>query len=84
ASPRLDENNILHLAGYYNTSPERVTFDITIAPVNNVWRLGSISVKVLPPPSVAQAPPAPRPATAPITKKKSPGHDSKEAVTKAR
>lgn len=50
--PAYDEQGLLHLVGYYKTEPQQVHFDLTLQPVDGLWRLFGISVKIAPPHTV--------------------------------
>jgi hypothetical protein len=59
--PALDQNSMLHLAGYIPTRPQQINFDLVFQVVSNRWRLYSISIatpEAAPAQPPAQAPPA--------------------------
>ena len=59
--PALDQNSMLHLAGYIPTRPQQINFDLMFQVVGNRWRLYSISIvtpEAVPAQPQAQAPPA--------------------------
>jgi hypothetical protein len=43
--PAIDDKNMLRLTGYYETSPQRVLFDLLFQPVQGHWRLFGISIR---------------------------------------
>jgi len=45
--PRIDKRNMLHLKGYFPTSPLRIKFNLLYQPVANRWRLFGISVNTV-------------------------------------
>ena len=79
---KMDANNVLHVAGFYATKPQRIAFELAFVPANNAWRLADIQVRTvvpdpaagtLAPAAAAKAPAAVAPATAkPKPKKTTP------------
>jgi hypothetical protein len=63
--PVITDQGMLHLVGYYKTTPQQVNFEVLLQPVQNRWRLFGLSVQTSPAPA-AQAAPAP-PAAASTT-----------------
>jgi hypothetical protein len=63
--PVVTEQGMLHLVGYYKTTPQQVNFEVLFQPVQGQWRLFGISLRTSPAPA-AQAAPAP-PAAASTT-----------------
>jgi hypothetical protein len=61
--PNPEPNDIIRLAGFYNTNPQRIVFEIAFQAVDNAWRLADIKVQTVIPDSVALA--APTPSAAP-------------------
>lgn len=47
--PRIDNRGALLVRGYFDTSPNRVTFSLDYLQSEGAWRLINISVKVRPP-----------------------------------
>ena len=70
---KMDANNVLKVAGFYATKPQRIAFELAFQPANNAWRLADIQVRtVVPDPAagaVAPAPAAKAPAAAPAKPK---------------
>jgi hypothetical protein len=56
--PAVQANGHLRLSGFFETQPERVSFDLAFAREANDWRLFGIAVEVAPPPI---SPPDPAP-----------------------
>jgi hypothetical protein len=69
ATPRPEAKDIVRVVGYYNTSPQRIVFEIAFQAVNNAWRLADIKVQTVVPDTVAQAAPAGAVPAAPATAK---------------
>jgi hypothetical protein len=46
--PAINEQGMLHLVGYYKTSPQQVHFELLFQPVGGQWRLFGISVRTQP------------------------------------
>ena len=44
STPALEKNGRLHIAGFFPTRPQRITFDLLFEAVNGQWRLFGISV----------------------------------------
>lgn len=83
--PAYDEQGLLRLVGYYKTEPQQVHFDVTLQPVEGVWRLFGISVKTVPSPAVgvaAPAPAAPTPQAKDAAKKETPKKDAPKKEAK--
>jgi len=53
--PSITENGFLRLVGFFETEPERVSFEMLFQPLGGDWRLFGLAVDVAPPPQ-AQAP----------------------------
>ena len=77
--PKMGPDNVLHVAGFYATKPQRIAFELAFQPANNAWRLADIQVRtVVPDPAagtLAPAAAAKAPAAAaakPKTKKSTP------------
>jgi hypothetical protein len=51
AGPALDGNGRLRLAGFFHTTPLRITFDLTFQSVAGEWRLLAVSVATPPAPA---------------------------------
>ncbi len=70
---KMDANNVLKVAGFYATKPQRIAFELAFQPANNAWRLADIQVRtVVPDPAagaVAPPPAAKAPAAAPAKPK---------------
>jgi hypothetical protein len=63
---KAEPKDIIRVAGFYNTSPQRIAFEIAFQAVNNAWRLADIKVQTVVPAPVAQTAPAvTAPAAAP-------------------
>lgn len=63
------DQNLLHVTGYYKTSPQQVHFDLLFQPVANQWRLFGISLGTQPAAAQPAAQPqAATPARAPAAK----------------
>ena len=62
--PKVDADDVMHVTGFYNTSPQRIVFDLSFQPLNNAWRLAGIGVQTVVPNPEAQALPAVPPAAA--------------------
>jgi len=45
----IDENGLLRLTGFFETRPERISFDLLFQPVQESWRLFGLAVDVAPP-----------------------------------
>jgi len=78
--PQMDANNVMRLAGFYATKPQRIAFELLFQPAGNAWRLADIQVRTVVP-QLAQVAPdaaaptaaeAPAPVVKPKAKKKSP------------
>ena len=67
--PQIEQNGMMHMAGFFPSVPQQVNFELIFAPVEGQWRLFGISV------SVGQAGPVP-PAEAPPAKP--PPHTAKQ------
>jgi hypothetical protein len=68
--PQIESNGLMHMVGFFPSTPTQVNFDLSFAPVNGQWRLFAISVGIgsaspaAPQPPVAAAKPGtPAPAT---------------------
>ncbi len=46
--PKVDDNGLLRLQGYFPTNPLRIKFDLIYTYVQNRWRLASIAVVAAP------------------------------------
>ncbi len=70
--PRMGPDNVLHVAGFYPTKPQRIAFELAFQPANNAWRLADIQVRtVVPDPAAGTLAPAPAEKTpAPAAKPK--------------
>jgi len=53
--PTITENGLLRLVGFFETEPERVSFEMLFQPLGGDWRLFGLAVDVAPP-AQAQAP----------------------------
>jgi hypothetical protein len=60
--PVITEQGMLHLVGYYKTTPQQVNFEVLFQPVSGQWRLFGISVRTTPAPAAQAAPGQPVPA----------------------
>jgi len=61
--PQIEQNGLMHMAGFFPSVPSQVNFELIFAPVEGQWRLFGISV------SIGQsAPVAPEPPPAPAAK----------------
>lgn len=71
---KMDANNVLKVAGFYATKPQRIAFELAFQPANNAWRLADIQVRtVVPDPAAGALAPAPaKPALKPKPKKTTP------------
>jgi hypothetical protein len=54
----LTDNGLLRLTGYFETKPERISFDMLFQPVASDWRLFGLAVDVAPPKAAEQTPSA--------------------------
>ncbi len=74
--PQIDANNVMRLAGFYATKPQRIAFELLFQPAGNAWRLADIQVRTVVPQlaqaAPAEAEPAPTAVVKPKAKKKSP------------
>ncbi len=50
ARPAMVESGVLHVAGFYDTRPLRITFELAYQDVQSVWRLNGVSVSTEPAP----------------------------------
>ena len=66
AAPALDQNGMLHLAGYISTRPQQINFELVFQVVGNQWRLFGIAI------STSDAAPAQPPAQASPAKQGAP------------
>jgi hypothetical protein len=57
--PKPEPKDMVRVAGFYNTSPQRIVFEIAFQAVDNAWRLADIKVQTVVPDTVAQANPTP-------------------------
>ena len=56
---RMGPDNVLHVAGFYATKPQRIAFELAFQPANNAWRLADIQVRtVVPDPAAGTLTPA--------------------------
>jgi hypothetical protein len=46
--PVINAQGMLHLVGYYKTTPQQVHFELLFQPVSGQWRLFGISVRTQP------------------------------------
>jgi uncharacterized caspase-like protein len=46
--PVITEQGMLHLVGYYKTTPQQVNFEVLFQPIQGQWRLFGISVRTTP------------------------------------
>ena len=65
--PVINEQGMLHLVGYYKTTPQQVNFEVLFQPVAGQWRMFGISVRTVPAPAAAAQPPAGSPPAAAST-----------------
>ena len=70
--PQIEQNGMMHMAGFFPSVPQQVNFELIFAPVDGQWRLFGVSV------SVGQAGPA-APAEPPPAKQPPP-HSAKQPV----
>ena len=63
AAPRIEQNKMLRLTGYFQTQPLRINFDMLFENVGGQWRLFGLSV------ATPQAPAQPAAAPAANTNK---------------
>lgn len=64
-TPIMEPNNVMRVAGFYPTAPQRIAFELAFQPSNNMWRLADIQVRTLLP--------NPEPQPAPVADAKSKG-----------
>jgi hypothetical protein len=57
--PVINEQGMLHLIGYYKTTPQQVNFEVLFQPVQGQWRLFGLSVRTSPAAAAQAAPAAP-------------------------
>lgn len=69
ASPALDANRLLRLAGLFPTRPLQINFDLVFEVVNGRWCLDGISVATPEAPPQAEAAQQPANTPTPVTKK---------------
>jgi hypothetical protein len=65
--PVINAQGMLHLVGYYKTTPQQVNFEVLFQPVAGQWRMFGISVRTVPAPAAAAQPPAGSPPAAAST-----------------
>jgi len=58
--PQIEANGLMHMAGFFPSVPQQLSFDLLYAPVNGQWHLFGISVKI-----GSAAPAAPDPPAGP-------------------
>ena len=42
--PEINSNGLLHINGYFQSIPKKISFDLTYAPVSGEWKLFSLKV----------------------------------------
>lgn len=57
--PQIESNGLMHMVGFFPSTPAQVNFDLSFAPVNGQWRLFAISVGI-----GSASPAAPQPPVA--------------------
>ena len=67
--PQIEQNGMMHMAGFFPSVPSQVNFELLFAPVEGQWRLFGLSVTVGQSAPVAPSPPPSNPQAA--TPKKS-------------
>jgi hypothetical protein len=53
--PTIQQDGILRMTGYFETKPDRVSFDMGFAQIDGQWRLAALIVEVKPPAKPAPA-----------------------------
>jgi hypothetical protein len=78
--PQVEQNGLLHMAGFFPSVPSQVNFELMFAPVEGQWRLFGISVSIGS--SAPVAPSAPLEPSSPAKKqdKTAPTADKKAAA----
>jgi len=78
--PRIEQNGLMHMAGFFPSVPSQVNFELMFAPVEGQWRLFGISVSIGS--SAPVAPSAPPEPSSPAKKldKTAPTPDKKAAA----
>ncbi len=61
--PQIEPNGMLHMAGFFPSTPLQVKFELLFAPVDRQWKIFGLSVNVAA--SAPQAPPSPQTDAAP-------------------
>ena len=65
AAPRIEQNNMLRLTGYFPTQPLRINFDMLFQNAGGQWRLFGLSVATPQAPAQSDASQAPAAKAAP-------------------
>ena len=70
---KMGPDNVLHVAGFYATKPQRIAFELSFQPADNAWRLADIQVRtVVPDPAAGNLTPAAKAPAKPKPKKTTP------------
>lgn len=75
-APSIDSANVMRVVGFYDTKPQRISFNMAFQPINNAWRLVDIAVQTVVPS------PAPASNAAPVAEK-APAVEEKPKPAKA-
>jgi hypothetical protein len=65
--PQIEASGMMHMAGFFPSVPQQISFELLYAPVNGQWRLFGISVSLgspVPAAPIAQNAPAANPSSA--------------------